>query len=296
MSWNGRPPCTGHGVPVPAAHDGEPWHAVAPGESRRYRYAFPKGSAGLHWFHPHPHGGTAHGLAGALRLRLINVCAGRYLRLDEHERTLIGTDGGLIERPQALPELLLTPGERADLLVRISDQAEASFQLASHPYERDWMGARPAHLDAVAPLLTIHTHEAEVVPAVTLPARLARIDPLGEPAVRRTIDLTEVMLGMEHDAGEADSGGTMDHGGHGNQGQPDAHAGHGAPADHGEGHNGAMAGDDARPEVGFLINGRSFVMGEVMFEGKAGEVEEWEVFNDSHMDHPAISSSTRSWG
>lgn len=32
-----------HGVPVPHAHDGAPWDAVAPGESRRYRYAFPRG-------------------------------------------------------------------------------------------------------------------------------------------------------------------------------------------------------------------------------------------------------------
>lgn len=372
-----------HGVPVPQTHDGAPWDAVAPGESRRYHYTFPEGSAGLHWFHPHPHQGTArqvaHGLAGALlvrppqdvlpsdveehllvvsdlrlteqgnvapqtavdwmngregelllvngqreprldvapgttlRLRLINACAGRYLRLrlDEHELRLIGTDGGLIERPQPIEELLLTPGERADLLVRISDRPEGRFWLASHPYERGWMGPKPPHLDEVAPLLAIHTRNSSVHPAVALPEGLGRVEPLGEPAVQRRVELTEVMPG--HDAhgahgaemahGEGDHGdhggmseagvGHAAHGGagmaHGEGGHGDAHGmEHGAPqadqAGHGESHG--MSGMTGRPEVDFLINGRAFAMDEILFEGRVGEVEEWEVFNNSHMDHP----------
>ncbi len=351
-----------HGVPVPQAQDGAPWDAVAPGESRRYHYTFPEGSAGLHWFHPHPHQGTArqvaHGLAGALlvrppqdvlsmeveehllvvsdlrltaegevaphtaedwmngregelllvngqreprldvapgttlRLRLINACAGRYLRLrlDEHELTLIGTDGGLIERPQPLEELLITPGERADLLVRVSEQAEGRFWLASHPYGRGWMGDRPPHLDQVAPLLAIHTRNSGVQPAVTLPDRLGSVEPLVEPAVQRRVELTEVMPGhddnnnssMLHSGGGHDAAHGMGHGG--------AQAGDGHGKGHGKGHgngNGhGMPGMAGRPEVDFLINGRAFAMDEILFEGQAGEVEEWEVFNNSHMDHP----------
>ncbi|AXY41019.1 multicopper oxidase family protein [Halomonas sp. JS92-SW72] len=350
-----------HGVPVPKAQDGAPWDAVAPGESRQYRYTFPAGSAGLHWFHPHPHEGTArqvaHGLAGALlvrppkdrlpleveehllvvsdlrlmangevaphtaedwmngregelllvngqreprldvapgttlRLRLINACAGRYLRLrlDKHELTLIGTDGGLIERPQPLDELLLTPGERADLLVRVSEQAEGRFQLASHPYERGWMGERPSHLDRVAPLLTLHTLNAGVQPPVALPERLGRVEPLGEPDVRRQVELTEVMPGHDdHGAGHG-----APHAGHGAGHDPHAAHGGGSGSHHGThgpgaGHaaHGAGQGGDARPEVDFLINGRAFAMDEILFEGRVGEVEEWEVFNNSHMDHP----------
>ncbi|MFO7649537.1 multicopper oxidase family protein [Halomonas campaniensis] len=378
-----------HGVPVPQAQDGVPWDAVAPGESRRYHYTFPEGSAGLHWFHPHPHGvlatQIAHGLAGALlvrpprdllpveveehllvvsdlrlaangsvaphtaedwmngregelllvngqreprldvapgttlRLRLINACAGRYLRLrlDEHQLTLIGTDGGLIERPHPLEELLLTPGERADLLVRVSEQAEGRFQLASHPYERGWMGTRPSHLDQVAPLLAIHTLDSGVHPAVALPERLGRVEPLGEPGVQRRVELTEVMPGHgHHDEGHGHAGnmpeaghggmasapaGHGDHGSmasaghaaHGSDSMPHAGGGHGAA--HGVDHGAAQAGQGARhgmsetagrPAVDFLINGRAFGMGEVLFEGQAGEVEEWEVFNNSHMDHP----------
>ncbi len=362
-----------HGVPVPQAQDGAPWDAVAPGESRRYHYTFPEGSAGLHWFHPHPHQGTArqvaHGLAGALlvrppqdvlpmeveehllvvsdlrltatgevaphtaedwlngregelllvngqreprldvapgttlRLRLINACAGRYLRLrlEEHELTLIGTDGGLIERPQPLEELLITPGERADLLVRVSEQVEGRFWLASHPYERGWMGDRPPHLDQVAPLLAIHTRNSGVQPAVTLPDRLGSVEPLVEPAVQRRVELTEVMPGHDDNgAGHGEEGGMPDaghdeHGGmSGASDDHDAHGGgHGAAQNgHGGGHgNGHGNGHDmsemaGRPEVDFLINGRAFAMDEILFEGQAGEVEEWEVFNNSHMDHP----------
>ena len=339
-----------HGVRIQHQHDGTPWDAVAPGESHQYRHRFAEGSAGLHWFHPHPHLGTArqvaHGLAGALlvrpahdvvppeveehlllvsdlrltgdgrvaphtaadwmngregelllvngqrqpyldvapgntlRLRLINACAGRYLRLrlEEHELTLIGTDGGLIEQPQPLDELLLTPGERADLLVRISERPGGGFQLASHPYDRGWMGPEPAHLSEVSPLLVIRTGNADVKPAVTLPDSLTRIDRLGEPAVRRQVELTEVMPGMDH----GDNGGAMDHGDHGDHGNHGAQQGHG---DHGGAGHEDMAGD-APPPVDFLINGRSFAMDEVLFEGRAGEVEEWEVFNNSHMDHP----------
>ncbi|MCE8011740.1 multicopper oxidase family protein [Billgrantia desiderata] len=357
-----------HGVPVPQAHDGAPWDAVAPGESRQYRYAFPSGSAGLHWFHPHPHEGTArqvaHGLAGALlvrpaedalpagveehllvisdlrlrangevaphtakdwmngregelllvngqreprldvapgstlRLRLINACAGRYLRLrlDDHELILIGTDGGPIERPQPLEELLLTPGERADLLVRVSERAEGHFQLASHPYERGWMGDRPPHLDDVAPLLAIHTLDSAVQAPIALPERLGRVEPLGEPAVQRRVELTEVMPGHDdHGAGHGDphAGHGDPHAGHGDPhaGHGDPHAGHGSGSHHGThgpGHGADHAMDQAaeRPEVDFLINGRAFAMDEILFEGKVGEVEEWEVFNNSHMDHP----------
>ncbi|NDL69142.1 multicopper oxidase family protein [Vreelandella alkaliphila] len=308
-----------HGVPVPQAQDGAPWDAVASGESRHYRYILHRGSAGLHWFHPHPHKGTArqvaHGLAGALlvrprldvlpveveehllvvsdlrlttegevaphtaedwmngregelllvngqreprldiapgttlRLRLINACAGRYLRLrlEDHELTLIGTDGGLIERPQPLEELLITPGERVDLLVRISEKSERSFELASHPYARGWMGAQPAHLDEIAPLLSIHTLNAGVYPAVALPDPLSHIEPLGEPAVRRRVELTEVM---------------PDHGDH-NEASGDPHASHGGSdshhGTHRPRHGASHTSDDdgaVRPAMPTLIGAR----------------------------------------
>ncbi|MBE0507588.1 MAG: multicopper oxidase domain-containing protein [Marinospirillum sp.] len=64
-----------------------------------------------------------------------------------------------------------------------------------------------------------------------------------------------------------------------------------------------MAG---RPPIRFMINGETFQPGRVMFEGRVGQVEEWEVFNKSHMDHPfhvhgtqfqvvAVQDATGNW-
>ena len=36
----------------------------------------------------------------------------------------------------------------------------------------------------------------------------------------------------------------------------------------------------------FLIDGRTYDMNRVDLSGKVGQIEEWEVVNDSHMDHP----------
>ena len=70
----------------------------------------------------------ANGLAGThfevttelLRLRLLNGCTARFLDLhlgDERTFTLIGTDGALLNEPVELDHLLLSPGERAEILI-----------------------------------------------------------------------------------------------------------------------------------------------------------------------------------
>ena len=44
-----------HGLPVPAAQDGNPRDRVEPGRTRVYHFTLPPGSAGTYWYHPHPH-------------------------------------------------------------------------------------------------------------------------------------------------------------------------------------------------------------------------------------------------
>lgn len=53
------------------------------------------------------------------RWRIINACASRYvkLRLDGQMLQLLGIDSGRFETPREVDELLLSPGNRADLLV-----------------------------------------------------------------------------------------------------------------------------------------------------------------------------------
>ena len=75
--------------------------------------------------------------AATLRLRLINASNARYFHLGldgGRPLHLIATDGHFVERPVALDSVLLTPGERADVLVRFED--EAPLTLLSLPYDR----------------------------------------------------------------------------------------------------------------------------------------------------------------
>lgn len=53
------------------------------------------------------------------RWRIINACVARYLRLrlDGQQLQLLGMDSGRFPTPETVDELLLTPGNRADLLV-----------------------------------------------------------------------------------------------------------------------------------------------------------------------------------
>lgn len=76
-------------------------------------------------------GGTllANGVSGTrfdvttelVRLRILNGCAARFLDLrfaDGRPFSLVGTDGGLLAEPVEVDRLLLSPGERAEMLVR----------------------------------------------------------------------------------------------------------------------------------------------------------------------------------
>jgi len=69
------------------------------------------------------------------RWRIINACAARYLRLrlDGQRLQLLGIDSGRFPRPQDVREVVLAPGNRADLLVT-GVAGTASFQTL--PFDR----------------------------------------------------------------------------------------------------------------------------------------------------------------
>ena len=56
------------------------------------------------------------------RWRIVNACSARYLRLrlDGQQLQLLGIDSGRFQTPKDVDEVLLTPGNRADLLVTAS--------------------------------------------------------------------------------------------------------------------------------------------------------------------------------
>jgi FtsP/CotA-like multicopper oxidase with cupredoxin domain len=141
-----------------------------------------------------------------VRLRLVNASNARYYRLllEGHFLYQIATDGGLLAQPVRRRTLLLAPGERAEVLVRLRPHGE--FRLLNLPYDRGsgmmhhghGMGPAAPHSlvsSSGEPLLSI------VAPGGTayarIPATLApieRLEPSADSPVRRVV-LSEAMMG-----------------------------------------------------------------------------------------------------
>ena len=68
------------------------------------------------------------------RWRILNASVFRYYRLtlENHTMYLVGTDDNLLDQPVPLNEIILTPGERVDLLVK-ADQTPGVYRLISQP-------------------------------------------------------------------------------------------------------------------------------------------------------------------
>jgi FtsP/CotA-like multicopper oxidase with cupredoxin domain len=187
---------------------------------------------------------------GLLRLRIVNGSNARFWRLalEDHPFHLIATDGGALEAPVKLPELLLAPGERAEVLVQ-ANRSGGRYRLLNLPYARIrggmgmdagggmGMGMGPGAgrgqqgQDTVATL----TYAGSVAP-LPLPRRLLPVQPLPEPVRRRRFELNHGM----------------------------------AP---GQG-------------MVFLINGRPYDHHRIDTRVRLGDTEDWEVVNTGVMDHP----------
>jgi FtsP/CotA-like multicopper oxidase with cupredoxin domain len=187
---------------------------------------------------------------GLLRLRLLNASPSRFyqLRLKDHPWYLIGLDGGCLAEPTELTEdLLLAPGERADLLIP-GTQTPAAYQILNIPYDRGiahmmaGMGGHhgmgggrriPGSGEAAPWVVAQINYEAAIAP-LPLPTALLPVAPLPEPVRRREF--------------------ILDHG-----------------IDHGQ---------------YFLINGRGFDHHRIDTPVTLGTIEDWRIINRAGMDHP----------
>lgn len=130
---------------------------------------------------------------GRERWRIWNASSARYLRLvlPGSGLTLVGTDGGLLERPvKGLTELLLAPAQRAELIVDAGSN-QGRVELVAAPYERGKMGMVPE--EKALSLLSVDFSQVEGAAPKPLPARLARIDELGRPAAKKRVVFSEEM-------------------------------------------------------------------------------------------------------
>jgi len=71
------------------------------------------------------------------RLRIVNVANGRFFRLNiqDHKLRVIGTDGGFLPEAYETDSLLISPGERYDVLVQWK-LGDGRYSIVNLPYER----------------------------------------------------------------------------------------------------------------------------------------------------------------
>lgn len=193
------------------------------------------------------------------RWRIINACTGRYLRLrlDSQQLQLLGLDSGRHRTPRDVEEVLLAPGNRADLLVT----AEVGTSvLRALPVNRGSMGSMmggngttrsPASPDGTA-LATFTVAGAPGAALAPVPEQPAPRDLRAEPVTARR-ELVFAMGMGNNSSGSAGMGDGMGQG------------------------SGMMS---------FTINGRPFDPARVDTTVPAGAVEEWTLRNTSPMDHP----------
>ena len=127
-----------------------------------------------------------------LRLRILNASPSRFYRLaieNDLPFYLIATDGNSLNEPVEVKEILLTPGQRADVLIR-GDKGQ--HRLINLPYNRGSMGmmGRNEVKEAIA-LATLNF--ASNTNSVAMPTKLNTIAVLPKPQTVRRFELNHGM-------------------------------------------------------------------------------------------------------
>ncbi len=189
--------------------------------------------------------------------RIVNASASRYyaLRLDGQQLLLVASDGGRLDAPHAIDELVLVPGERAEVLIPVTAGTHA---LTTRTVDRGGMGAagqgagmggggmgRGGAAATSQNPTVIATLEVtgDATTAAALPTVLR--DP-ADPVPGSVTGTRDVTLSMNMGMGMGGTGG---------DGQ-------------------------------FLIDGRTFDANRVDITTRLGTTEDWVIRNTSTMDHP----------
>ena len=136
---------------------------------------------------------------GLLRWRILNASPSRFYRLalENHPFYLIATDGGALNEPVEVNELLLTPGQRAEVLIK-GNQQSGQYRLLNLPYDRGSMGMMGGGMmgggmmggsdrNALTALATVNYESP--VESLSLPSKLASIAALPEPQAEKSFQL-----------------------------------------------------------------------------------------------------------
>lgn len=131
------------------------------------------------------------------RWRVVNACTARFfkLSLQGHTMHVVGTDGGLLRAPHPVSSVLLSPGERLDLLIKADSTSKTtSFKWLSLPYSRH--GMMSSQQVTLMTLTYSGTMSAQSIPN-TIDPNAMRID----PASVRVAATKNITLSMSQGAG-----------------------------------------------------------------------------------------------
>ena len=132
------------------------------------------------------------------RWRVVNASAGRIYRiaLPGYTFVQVGSDGGLLEAPREVKDVLLATGERVELLVRGTGAPGSKAVLQNLPYDRYAPQTRPKDWNTTVDLLTLQTTNETPVAPVTIPSTLRKITPLDTTKVKavRTVVFGQGMI------------------------------------------------------------------------------------------------------
>ncbi|PXX64354.1 FtsP/CotA-like multicopper oxidase with cupredoxin domain [Nocardia tenerifensis] len=149
---------------------------------------------------------VVNGIAGAhldvrtdrVRLRILNGSSGRIYNLafaDHRPFQLIATDGGLLTAPVTLPNIQLSPGERAELVVEMRGGEQIVLRSLPIEQRRDIDRAAEFGFDDSFDILRLRAAQ-NPKPSAPLPVSLATIAPLAQPgtAPDHTFELKWFMI------------------------------------------------------------------------------------------------------
>lgn len=124
------------------------------------------------------------------RWRVINAARARYfdLRVRDHDLIRLGGDNGLAARSEELYRVLVTPGERADLVFTPEDPPGSSRLVQWVPTDR---GYGSVFSRSREPLFHIDTVDEPGVQPAKIPVELREIEPIDTShAIEKTLDMT----------------------------------------------------------------------------------------------------------
>jgi bilirubin oxidase len=305
-----------HGLEVPPDQDGNPMDPVASGAERVYEFTVPDGSAGSYWYHPHPHGLTAEQVYRGLAAPFIVRAKSDPLPAELGDTVLfvstisLNGDGTVAENTEAdmfngregdhvlvngakQPVLTVPPG--ASRRFRIYNASNGRFlRLALQGHHMTLVGTDGGLLAApvkdLEELLLAPAERAEIVVDFRREAGRVALMSLtyergwmggGKPAPE-TLPLLTVALEGTPVSPIALPDKLRDIAA---LGEPVAHK----RIELGE----TMGMANGAMTMGFLIDGKTFDMNRVDLKSRMGEVELWEIFNATDMDHPTHIHGTQ---